>query len=164
MTGTLLQEEPEAQPDAAEQRMLAVVSVRQPWAEEVMRGASGTIPQEIATQYRGTLLVHTGKKWADDGGVLIHRDGMRQRMFEVYPGFAVTVPECVARGFIVGMVTLVDCDADRELTPYDVAGAVAWRVIAPLRFRRPIPYRGRKGLFYVPESVVAGELYVAAER
>lgn len=155
--------EEQVTPCAGGEPTIPCVSVRQPWAEQVLRGASPTIPLDFSSDYRGLLLVHAGKRWADDGGVLVARDGMMQRMFEVCFGFSIFVPDCVARGCVVGAVTLVEVDAEAEHTPYDAIAPMSWRVIKPLRFARPIPWRGRKGLFEVPVSALRGQLDLPAE-
>jgi hypothetical protein len=130
------------------------LTICEPYATAIIGTASIPGPKRCENRsqiysYRGPLLIHAGKStaWLDSF-------------------------ECVSRamlgllrsdltfGAIIGRVDLVDClDLDAYLRRYPqdapwANGPWCLRVENPVRFPRPIPYRGQLGLFDVSDSAL----------
>ena len=111
---------------------MKALTVLQPFAHLIIIGEKRAESRRWYTPYRGPLLIHAGKSrsWLEPG------DEDRN------PGMAF--------GAIVGKCELLDCrkfeddDEDWEWVLCDVQ-----------RFATPIPYRGKRGLFDIPDDVVA---------
>ena len=73
-------------------------------------------------------------------------------------------PSSLPRGAFLGTITLEDCLATDQLlgaeTEHERAmanvwiGHWAWKMSAPLRLDRPVPYKGALGVFEVPADAV----------
>ena len=106
------------------------ISVRQPAADLIVRGALRRDRRTRPTRFRGWMLVHASQTISPDD---------RSR----------TDAEKVERGKLLGLVRLEDCVKDGD------AWAYLWK--SPRRFRTPIPCRGHYSIpFYVPASLVRG--------
>ena len=129
---------------------MKTLTICQPYAELIISGTKLVENRPWQTAYRGPLLIHAGKsqKWMLD-----------------YP--EVDLPSRMDFGAIVGVVEVVKClswsyiygyncdDRYRYLRDDPHAGGPFCFVLRnPLRFARPISYRGAQGLFNVPDSVV----------
>lgn len=51
-------------------------------------------------------------------------------------------------GCLVGIADLIECEQEAD-------GTFAWLLAEPVRFSRPIPFRGAAGWFEVPDEMVA---------
>ena len=67
------------------------------------------------------------------------------------------VPDDAGRSVIIGVVDVVDCTQERT-SPWHEEGSWGWYLARPRRFRKPIPMKGRRGLFDVPDRKVAAQL------
>jgi ASCH domain len=103
--------------------MMMALTVRQPWAAQLVTGRKIIEWRSWPTRYRGPLLIHAGRR----------RDGPD------------THPIGLVTGAIIGQVTLVRCEYLGALGEADWA----WHMIEPIVFRLPIPLSGRQGLFEV---------------
>jgi hypothetical protein len=142
--------------------VVKALSVRQPWAELIL---SGRKPYELrtwATRHRGPLLIHAATN---------------TERHEAY--LAGLSSENLVTGAIVGMVEVVSCGpftsemaevlwTRRSYFGCWREGLYAWELRAPRRLPRPVPWRGRLGLFEVPDTEVgvgsSGPLCPAAHR
>jgi len=134
--------------------MMKALTVCQPYAEEIIRGAKRTENRSWYTAYRGPLLIHAGKSraWTDDSDDELERRFGRRLEF----------------GAIVGIVRMVDClraseiwDGKHEakypvLTApshqHHINGPWCFVLAEAIRLPQAIPYRGAQGFFMVPES------------
>ena len=106
------------------------ISVRQPAADSIVRGALRRDRRSRPTRFRGWMLVHASQ-------AISPADRSR------------TDAEKVERGKLLGLVRLEDCVKDGD------AWAYVWK--SPRRFRTAIPCRGHYSIpFYVPASLVRG--------
>jgi len=110
------------------------------------------------TAYRGPLLIHAGKN---------------RKWLKTWDG---PVPEDMPFGALLGIVSLTDCIwLDRSCFPvrFDppLSSDLSWlrthmHTEGPLclvlantrRFATPIPYTGQRGLFDVPDEMIAGRV------
>ena len=122
------------------------VSIRQPWAELIIRGCKTLELRSWPINYRGPLLIHAGKT--------IDRVAAQVLNFDVNA--------CVI-GALIGVATVSDCrrfteqDADilRRHGAYFgpwVPGLYAWE-LRDVRRIRPRSWPGSLGLFEVPDEV-----------
>ncbi len=69
-------------------------------------------------------------------------------------------------GFILGWVTVMDV-VDMNYTLADnpwAFGPVCWKLGYPKKFTKPIPFRGRQGIFHVPDELLMGAEYIGQAR
>ena len=115
------------------------ISVRQPAADLIVRGAMRRDRRSRPTRFRGWVLVHASQAVRRDD-VGRHRAALGLGRNETYE------PE---RGKLVGIAWLEDCVADGSEWAY------VWS--RPKRFRVAVPCRGHYSIpFYVPASLVKG--------
>ena len=163
---------------------MKAISVRQPWAYLILQRGKNVENRTWSTDYRGPLLIHAGRQWASHvpgssrqrdvvsavrvGGKLIEWPDNLARG----GGKLIEWPDNLARGAIVGMVELLGCvpanlgmAGDRQLqklvdqvkrSAWAEAGMVHWLLSAPRAFAEPILYRGKQGIFEVPDELVRG--------
>jgi len=117
------------------------ISVRQPWAELIVRGIKDVENRVWPTAYRGPLLIHAGlKSSASD-----------------WEGVPASTPPIVrstcCTGAIIGMVQVVDCTKTPR-SQWHMHGSYGWYLTSPCQFAEPIPYVGWFRLFDVPDSLV----------
>jgi hypothetical protein len=115
------------------------ITIRQPWAELIVRGEKDVENRSWRTHHRGPLLIHAGGR--------AHREAYAEH----------GVPDDAQRGALIGIVEVVDCKQERTSSWHE-EGAWGWYLARAKRFRRPIPMKGRRGLFEVPERKVAAQL------
>jgi hypothetical protein len=111
-------------------------------------------------RHRGWLLVHAGKRFAKAVDLA---DPLRLILdHEFGDKWANVLPT----GALIGMVNLVDClptqtlfgdaaasDDDRECGDF-APGRFAWKRDWFRLFEQPIPYRGARGFFNVPDDLI----------
>jgi len=115
------------------------ITIRQPWAELIVRGDKDVENRSWRTRHRGPLLIHAGVT-AD------------RASFQQYG-----VPESAARGAIIGVVELVEVTRTRS-SEWHADGQWGWYLARARRFAKPIPLKGRRMLFEVPTRAVAAQL------
>jgi hypothetical protein len=121
------------------------ITIRQPWAELIVRGTKDVENRSWRTHHRGPLLIHAGAR-------------AHAELFEEHG-----VPDSAERGAIIGVVEVVDCTQDHT-SPWHEEGTWGWYLTGARRFEKPIPLKGRRGLFEVPARKVAAQLGVRAGR
>ena len=118
---------------------MRAITIRQPWAELIVRGDKDVENRSWRTRHRGPLLIHAGAR--------AHRGLLGQH----------GVSDDAVRSAIIGVVDVVDCTQDRT-SAWHVEGAWGWYLARAKRFKKPIPMKGRRGLFDVPDRKVASQL------
>ncbi len=118
---------------------MRAITIRQPWAELIIRGDKDVENRSWRTTHRGPLLIHAGLA-ADRASCEQYR-----------------VPEDVEHGAIIGVVELVDVTRTRT-SPWHEDGSWGWYLARARRFRKPIPLKGKRMLFDVPDRKVAAAL------
>jgi activating signal cointegrator 1 len=138
---------------------MKALTICQPYAELIMRGQKLVENRKWSTNYRGPLLIHAGKSksW------LVTRPG---ETFEMEHGISLAD---MSFGAIIGITRLIDCvplgkqfnqiTTRQTIQKYPwledhrhAEGPYCWILGTIKRFRTPIPFRGRQGLFDVPRG------------
>ena len=122
---------------------MKALTVCQPYAWALIHGPKGIENRTWPTRYRGSLLIHAGlsRKW----------------LGRVEPG---ELPGCpppdeLVYGAFIGAVTLYDClPYERVQNEPFTEGPWCWMLGHPVAFDPPVPYRGQRGLFDVPLTVL----------
>jgi predicted transcriptional regulator len=114
----------------APEKLFRALSIRQPYAELILRGAKRAEFRTRLTHFRGRVYLYTSKPL---GSV---EWGLRR-------GLTIADIERLPRGTIVGSIDLVGCDRLKD-------GSYAWRLAKPRRYRSPIVPRGcpQPGFWY----------------
>lgn len=146
---------------------MRILTVRQPWAWAIIHGGK-TVEnrvRNIAGEYRGPVLIHVAKAYADDWQSKTLADLMNE-----HPGlFDEPQPWRDHAGEIIGVVDLVDVHppipgegAVRGDTCSPWAEPDAWHLVFenPRALAEPIPYKGALGLRKTEFDVVGD--YLAA--
>ncbi len=94
------------------------------------------------TSFRGRIYIHAAKR--DDGSALEWLLDKGLALMTISPLFSKHIP----RGAIIGEVDIVTCIQDSK-SPWAIPGMWHWVLANPTLFEKPIPYRGRPGLFDV---------------
>lgn len=153
------------------------ISILQPWAHLILRHDKRIENRSWGTMKRGTLLIHTGK------GDMLLRSGemaaigadLRARGHtEIAPALQQLSIHAPPLGAIVGVASLIWCTRNRSEAVriadeqnghlrfsqeiYAEEGSCYWVLAQVAEFGTPIPYKGERGIFDIPQSVVAHEL------
>lgn len=124
---------------------MKVISIQRPWPEAIMRGEKTIECRNWQTNYRGTLAIHVSlKPW----GI----NFFDESYFEV-------------KGAIIGTVELFSIieyfsasnfhNTHRyHLVPMGNWTRFGWRFKNPVRLKKPILYKGKLGLWNVPDELL----------
>lgn len=133
---------------------MKALSLHQPWASLWLTTRKVHETRGWSTKHRGPLAVHASKEMGVVCGKL-HDIVMR----EFGPAWG-----DLPRGALIGVVTILDCiptalvlatDSDNLVCGDWSSGRFAWERSDFRRFAKPIAYRGRQGLFTVPDEVIS---------
>ena len=124
---------------------MRALSIRQPWAWLVVNGYKDIENRTWSTNFRGRIYVHAGQRMVPD-------DYPEQRQFLTRAG--IVIPPGLARGAIVGEVTITGCVAHSD-SPW-FCGPYGFTLADPVVYNNPVPYRGQLGFFPVDESSLKG--------
>ncbi len=165
---------------AAKEGYLPAISIQQPFIMAIVQGKKSIETRTWGTRYRGTLLLHSGKKWAGQDGesdwsliAALRQDKPFVKRLGL-PGHYNDYP----RGAIVGIATLVRCAKFTEEGWYKLQeqhqhdgywdeSKWGWQLENVRRFVEPVPFRGQLGLFPVEEALeveVEGKVVRLAEQ
>jgi len=120
---------------------MKAISIKQPWAITIFRGKdieNRTKP----SKYRGPLLIHASLRSDREGRAFIEKT-----FPDVYRKFDFYVLGC-----IIGKVAMVDCVTDHPSRWF--FGPYGYVFENPVLFRKPIPYKGKLGLFNIPDNLI----------
>ena len=106
---------------------MKAISIRQPYAEQILAGEKTREYRSRPCHVRGRVLIHASKTVG------------AEELAEV-------VADALPRGMLVGSVEVVGCEPDPE-------GGFAWLLANPVRFENPIGFTGKVGWFEVPDDV-----------
>lgn len=116
------------------------ISIRQPWADLILRGVKDIENRSRPTRFRGWVLVHAGlriNRAALEESAVRRGLARRGRDGDYQPD----------TGAILGMVEIVDC-VDWHRSSW-FGGPWGYVLARPVRFARPIPFLGQLGFFRV---------------
>lgn len=140
---------------------MKAITVIQPWASLLATGKKSIETRSWKTNYRGEILIHAGMKDPIFGIFMMSEDAREQM------GIALELPEIYNRfekfptGAIIGKANLVNCvqidvqmaELIRKQQPAEyefgdfTPGRFAWVMTDAMLFERPIPARGKPGLW-----------------
>jgi ASCH domain len=109
---------------------MKALTIRQPWAWSILFAGKNIENRSWSTKYRGPLLIHAGA--ALHGGALPRRLPLRE-------------PDEHTRGAIIGVVDLIDVVESSRSRWFE--GPYGWVLANPRPLSRPIPCKGRLGLW-----------------
>jgi ASCH domain len=110
-----------------------VLSVRQPWAWAIVAGHKDVENRTWSTTYRGRVFIHASLKPAQEGFAFCNRLG-------------VDPPTDLTGGAVIGSVEIYEV-AEASSSPWWIRGNTAWLLRAPLMLVRPVPLKGKLGIF-----------------
>lgn len=122
------------------------LSIRQPWADLIVRGIKDVENRNWRCHHRGPLLIHAS----------MNVEKITQRHLEAKGyTFGPFSPGC-----IVGAVRIVDClPFERKKSDWHEPDCWGFYLVDAVRFPEPIPFTGKLGLFDVPLNAVSYQLY-----
>jgi hypothetical protein len=130
---------------------LRVLSVRQPYADLILRGVKDVENRSRPTNYRGLLLIHASKSAALAKTLSGETVGDDER----WPDW-----QSLAYGAIVGAVELTECLDVRGLSARKRAaispfanGPYCWRLAGAQQWAKPVPCTGQVGLWRPPAGL-----------
>lgn len=118
-----------------------VLTVCAPFAHLIVNGRKRIENRPRRTNYRGPVLIHSGKRRSYGGCSAEHWGEL----------FGVNARD-LTFGAIVGIAVIVDCvpldrlPASLQNSPHAI-GPWCWVMVDPVRFAEPIPLAGKLGLF-----------------
>lgn len=136
------------------ERIVKAITVWQPWATLLATGQKHNETRSWKTSYRGEILIHAAK--TDHSGILLHIPMEELKHFQ-----DAGVVNKLPTGAIIGKASLVDCfqideayrrKLQRE-NPAELAfgdytiGRYAWVMADAILFNKPIPAKGKQGLW-----------------
>ena len=131
-----------------EQRFPAFSS-RQPWVDLILMGIKDVENKSSRTHFRGTILIHASATIATRE--IVDKFVDQARKLKILGKKEQYNPDV---GAILGMVDVVDCVETSESPFFE--GPYGWVLANPRRFKKPIPYKGAVGIFYVNLDLLAG--------
>lgn len=148
---------------------MRALSLWQPWASAIAGGAKAIETRGWSTPYRGPIAIHAAKAWSR-----YQRDAAMRLASEIEglaglggTGMLATLlwvqePENWPRGCVVAVAELVACVSTEDLAPglttlegqmgNYAAGRFGWVLRDVARLERPLPLRGRQGLWGLSEA------------
>ena len=112
---------------------MKALSIKNPWAWLIVNGHKDIENRNWPTKYRGTVLVHAGKKFDDDSMAFL----------EMHMG--ITVPLAPFRGGIIGQVDIVDCVTESDIDWF--MGKYGFVLENAKQFYNPRVCKGMLGFF-----------------
>ena len=156
---------------------MTCITVRQPWAWMIIHGGGtyenepihdGIPGREIRygfknienrkwrTEHRGPLLIHAGKIEADYDDTYQLAEKMYYAEYGEANGLRNPIPDYLDYGAIIGQVELIDITRDYPWGHWTMPDHWHWVLGHPQPIQ-PIPYRGRPGLFNVPDDLLPAD-------
>jgi hypothetical protein len=120
---------------------MKALSIRQPWAWLIVNGFKDVENRTWPTKFRGRICVQAGQK-------VVSQDFPAQLAH--LQSIGIDLPIDLPRGAIVGEVTILDC-ITMSYSPW-YCGPYGFLLSDPIAYERPLPYRGRLGLFEVDDG------------
>lgn len=150
---------------------MKAISLIQPWATLVAIGAKKIETRSWATGYRGPIAIHASQ-WRTPTGKVVSAEVERCLALCHREPFATELTMAdiwkvgeLPSGAVVATATLVDVvrtetiarvvgEPEREFGNF-APGRFAWRLRDVRRIHAPIPYRGARGLWWLPDEALA---------
>ena len=125
---------------------MKALSIKQPWAWLIAAGYKDIENRNWPTDFRGRIYIHAGKKPDVAGAWQLWSN---ERLKKLLPDYAqVQIPNLTTfwnEAAIIGEVDIVRCVTSSD-SPWFV-GPYGFTLANPILYVRPIPCKGRLGLF-----------------
>jgi hypothetical protein len=119
------------------------ISVRQPFAEAIIRGLKDIENRDWPTKFRGKIYIHAGRS----------RNGFDDSLAFVEDVSGVQFDESsLVFGAFIGSVEIVDC-VKKHKSPWFV-GDFGFVLQNPVRIKRPVPFIANTGIRPVPDDLL----------
>ena len=138
---------------------MKALSIRMPWAYLIAKGIKDIENRSRPISYRGKILIHAGAKFDKDSlqWLIDHKEYMPEYVAWRIAWLIMTWN----RGMIIGEVDIVDCVTNHS-SPW-FTGDYGYVLANPKLYaddsifykNRIIPYKGRLGLFEVPDDLLS---------
>jgi hypothetical protein len=133
---------------------MRALSLWQPWASYITVGMKRFETRHWSTSYRGPLAIHAAKR---------RLTVAEQELLAEYPltysagvmPLGAQIATCRLLDVIPVTYALAD-QRERDLGNFE-PGRFAWVLLDVVPLARPVPLRGRQGLFEIPDSILEAE-------
>jgi len=124
---------------------MKALSLSQPWAALVVSGIKLIENRTWSSKHRGPLLIHASKTWDeyDANWIIEKRPDLKD--------FVRNGEETRIRGALVGKVKMTDCVTNS--TSEWFFGPFGFVFVEPVRFEKPVPYKGQLNIFEVDVEI-----------
>jgi hypothetical protein len=134
-------------PNLNKEEGMKALSIKQPWAY-LLLGPKDIENRTWPTTFRGRTYIHAGQRYDNDAEAWLWGNGFS--VMEVLLMSSPLMPENVpslTRGAIIGEVDIIDCVTESK-SPWFV-GPYGFVRTNPIRYAKPIPYKGKLRFFEV---------------
>jgi hypothetical protein len=125
---------------------LPAISVRQPFADLIMRGVKDVENRSVAWKLRGRILIHASATFGPD-------EAAQAKALRRHLGLGRGELYEPVLGAILGTVEIVDAVSEHDSEWF--SGPVGLVLRQPERWSAPVPRKGAVGIFYVDEHELA---------
>ncbi|MBP7583460.1 MAG: ASCH domain-containing protein [Spirochaetes bacterium] len=122
---------------------MKAISIRQPWAELIIRGIKDVENRSWFTEHRGLLAIHAARTFYFN----LDNKAEREEWEELRDEYGLDKDKLVY-GALVGTVEVVEVTKQVK-SKWHVQGSWGWYVTNAKRLEKPVPVRGMPGLFEV---------------
>ena len=119
------------------------LTIQQPWAWLIIEGSKDIENRTWATKHRGPLLIHAGQRIEKEAAEYYKQESVE---------LGLDWPDPLPTGCIIGMVDLIDVVTEHESQWFN--GPYGWVLANPRAAIEPLPYKGRLGLYDVPDELL----------
>jgi hypothetical protein len=117
-----------------QEEYMKALSIRQPWAWLIATGFKDIENRTWPTDFRGRIYIHAPKRTDSNAFSQLMRRGL-----------SLAAVLKLTRGAIIGEVDIIDC-VKHSTSPWFV-GPYGFVLANPALYKKPIPCKGRLGLF-----------------
>lgn len=118
------------------------ISIRQPWAQLIIDGHKNIENRKWKTNFRGRILVHAS--------LTIDQIAVKENLNYLSRSPFFTTGCILGSIEIIGIITETTLSDKYRLW---FEGPFGWVLENPVRFIKPIPYKGQLSIFEVPENI-----------
>ena len=132
---------------------MKALTICQPFASAIIKGIKTVENRKWQTNYTGPLVIHAGqsKKWYKG----VEPDNPLWPLLK-----PLLLWDKLPLGAIIGVVELKEVVSIEEYAgdcPF-AFGPYCWIIENPREFKKPIPWRGRQGLWHFPDQIIERKL------
>lgn len=131
---------------------MKALSLSRPWTTFVLRHGKNVENRTWTTAYRGPLVIHGAQSWDASAGLWatahVGRTAVLTRGSADHPTGLLGIVELTSMCLAGLRGERCDCG------PWAMPEQAHWRLADPRPFAEPVPYRGRLGLWTVPDELV----------